>query len=200
MNFPNILTISRIVLSPVFMIFILIENFYFRLVGTGIFLIAAATDIADGYFARRLGRSTGFGKFMDPLADKVLVSTAFLSFVQLGYAHAWMVIIIIIREFFITGLRSLAAYKGTVISPSFLAKAKTMTQMVAIAAILIYANIDPWFSARHDTKIVIPTWSLPLTGWAYNLFDVILFIPLVLTVWTGIDYLLKYGGFVRTNL
>jgi CDP-diacylglycerol--glycerol-3-phosphate 3-phosphatidyltransferase len=199
MNFPNILTITRIILSPVFMVFILIENFYFRLIGTGIFLIAAATDIADGYFARRLGHATGFGRFMDPLADKVLVSTAFLSFVQLGYAKAWMVIIIIVREFFITGLRSLAAYKGTVISPSFLAKAKTFTQMLAVAIILIYANIDPWFSSTHATQIIIPAWSLPITGWAYNLFDVILFIPLILTVWTGFDYLLKYGGFVRAN-
>ncbi len=139
MNFPNLLTLTRIFLSPVFMVLILIENFYFRLAATIVFIIAALTDLADGYYARKLGHMTGFGRFMDPLADKILVSTAFLSFVGLGYARAWMVIIIIGREFLITGLRSMAAYKGMMITPSIMAKWKTGSQMVAVSVILVYA-------------------------------------------------------------
>ena len=164
MNFPNLLTLARIFLSPVFMILILFESFAWRLAATGVFIIAALTDLADGYLARKWGMNSGFGRFMDPLADKILVSTAFLSFVTLGYARGWMVMIIIVREFLITGLRSVAAYKGMVISPSILAKWKTVSQMVAIVAILLYANLEPLLSV---TPKVVPNrlvWMMPLTG------------------------------------
>jgi len=199
MNFPNLLTITRILLSPVFMVLIIIENFYSRLAATIVFIIAALTDLADGYYARKMGNPTGFGRFMDPLADKILVSTAFLSFVSLGYARGWMVIIIVVREFLITGLRSMAAYRGMVISPSLLAKAKTVSQMLAISIILVYAIVEPLFTASLGGPHV-PAWTLPLIAWNYNLFDVIIFIPFVLTVWTGIDYLFKSGGLLRGML
>jgi CDP-diacylglycerol--glycerol-3-phosphate 3-phosphatidyltransferase len=200
MNIPNILTISRILLSPVFMVLMLFENFYSRLAATVVFIVAALTDLADGYYARRMGRYTGFGRFMDPLADKILVSTAFLSFVSLGYARGWMVVIIVGREFLITGLRSMAAYRGMVISPSMLAKAKTVSQMLAIAIILVYANIQPLFYADAPGKTGVPSWILPIFGWHYSLFDVMIFIPLVLTVWTGVDYLMKSGGLLKGTL
>ncbi|OGC96689.1 MAG: CDP-diacylglycerol--glycerol-3-phosphate 3-phosphatidyltransferase [candidate division Zixibacteria bacterium RBG_16_53_22] len=194
MNIPNLLTIARILLSPVFMVLIIFENFYARLAATIVFIIAALTDLADGYYARKLGHPTGFGRFMDPLADKILVSTAFLSFVSLGYARGWMVMIIIVREFLITGLRSMAAYRGMVISPSVLAKWKTVSQMLAIAIILVYANVEPLISHSGPG---IPSWIMPWTGWNYNLFDLILVLPLILTLWTGIDYLFKSGGLLK---
>ena len=200
MNFPNLLTLARIFLSPVFMILILFESFAWRLAATGVFIIAALTDLADGYLARKWGMNSGFGRFMDPLADKILVSTAFLSFVTLGYARGWMVMIIIVREFLITGLRSVAAYKGMVISPSILAKWKTVSQMVAIVAILLYANLEPLLSV---TPKVVPNrlvWMMPFTGWQCNLFDIILVVPLILTVWTGVDYLIKSGGLFKGML
>ena len=200
MNFPNLLTLSRILLSPVFMVLMIFENFYARLAATFVFIVAALTDLADGYYARRLGRHTGFGRFMDPLADKILVSTAFLSFVSLGYARGWMVVIIIVREFLITGLRSMAAYRGMVISPSILAKWKTVTQMLAIALILVYANAEPLMAMHNHDAPAMPIWSLPLIGWHYNLFDVLMFVPLILTVWTGVDYLLKSGGLLKGML
>jgi CDP-diacylglycerol--glycerol-3-phosphate 3-phosphatidyltransferase len=112
MSLPNLLTLSRIILSPVYMVLFLIENPYSRLAATIVFVVAALTDLLDGYLARKRGITTGFGKFMDPLADKILVSTAFISFVNLGYAKTWMISVIIVREFLITGLRSLAAYRG----------------------------------------------------------------------------------------
>jgi CDP-diacylglycerol--glycerol-3-phosphate 3-phosphatidyltransferase len=197
MNIPNILTIARILLSPVFMVLIIFENFYARLAATSVFIIAALTDLADGYYARKLGHPTGFGRFMDPLADKILVSTAFLSFVSLGYARGWMVIIIVVREFLITGLRSMAAYRGMVISPSILAKWKTVSQMLAIAIILVYANVEALFSRINPS---MPVWIMPWTGWHYNLFDLILAVPLILTLWTGIDYLFKSGGLLKGML
>ncbi len=197
MNIPNLLTVARILLSPVFMVLIIFENFYARTAATIVFIIAALTDLADGYYARKLGHPTGFGRFMDPLADKILVSTAFLSFVSLGYARGWMVMAIIIREFLITGLRSMAAYRGMVISPSILAKWKTVSQMMAIAIILVYANVEPLFSSGGSG---MPVWSLPGTGWRCTLFDMILIVPLVLTLWTGIDYLLKSGGLLKGML
>ncbi len=200
MNIPNLLTLTRIVLSPVFMVFMLIEGYGWRLAATIVFTIAALTDLADGYYARKMGHHTGFGRFMDPLADKILVSTAFLTFVPLGYARGWMVIIIIVREFLITGLRSMAAYRGMVISSSFLAKWKTATQMIVISIILVFANVEPFLNDSNLDGSIIPVWSLPLVNWQYNLFDVLIFIPLILTVWTGIDYLIKSGGLLKGML
>lgn len=200
MNLPNFLTLTRILLSPVFMVLMLFEHYYWRLAATVVFMIAALTDLADGYYARRLGHYTGFGRFMDPLADKILVSTAFLTFVPLGYARGWMVIVIVVREFLITGLRSMAAYRGMVISSSFLAKWKTATQMIVIAVILVFANIEPIINGDNPSVSIVPVWMVPYLGWHYNLFDVLIFIPLILTVWTGMDYLLKSGGLLKGML
>jgi CDP-diacylglycerol---glycerol-3-phosphate 3-phosphatidyltransferase len=200
MNFPNLLTVSRILLSPVFMVLIIFESFYWRLAATIVFIIAALTDLADGYLARRWGMNSGFGRFMDPLADKILVSTAFLSFVTLGYARGWIVMIIIVREFLITGLRSVAAYRGMVIAPSILAKWKTVSQMVAIAVILLYATLDPLLSISPKGVPNSLVWIMPITSWQCNLFDFILFVPLILTIWTGIDYLIKSGGLLKGML
>jgi len=200
MNFANFLTLTRIVLSPVFMILMQFEHYYWRLAATVVFILAALTDLADGYYARKLGHYTGFGRFMDPLADKILVSTAFLTFVPLGYARGWMVIVIVVREFLITGLRSMAAYRGMVISSSFLAKWKTATQMIAITVILLFANIEPLIWGGNPGQGIMPIWILPVLGWHYNLFDVLIFIPLILTVWTGVDYLFKSGGLLKGML
>jgi CDP-diacylglycerol--glycerol-3-phosphate 3-phosphatidyltransferase len=185
MNLPNKLTIARIILAPIFMIFLLIDNMYLRYLATFIFIVAALTDLYDGYLARKTGVITGFGKFMDPLADKVLVSTAFISFVALGYVQTWMVLVIILREFLVTGFRSLAAYKGVVILPSFWAKWKTGCQMTVIIIILVYINLE---------STVVPMgsdWRVFTTDSAFRVFDVMIFITMILTVGTGIDYLIK---------
>lgn len=185
MNLPNKLTIARIILAPIFMIFLLIDNMYFRYLSTLIFIVAALTDVYDGYLARKTGVITGFGKFMDPLADKVLVSTAFISFVALGYVQTWMILVIILREFLVTGLRSLAAYRGVVILPSYLAKWKTGCQMTVIIIILVYINLK---------ATLVPlgyNWSIFTTDSALRAFDVMIFIIMLLTVGTGIDYLVK---------
>ncbi len=185
MNLPNKLTIARIILAPIFMIFLLIDNMYLRYLATLIFIVAALTDVYDGYLARKTGVITGFGKFMDPLADKILVSTAFISFVALGYVQTWMILVIILREFLVTGLRSLAAYKGMVILPSYFAKWKTGCQMAVIIIILVYINLK---------STLLPlgyNWSVFTSDSAFRAFDVMIFITMLLTVGTGIDYLVK---------
>lgn len=185
MNLPNKLTITRIILAPIFMIFFLIDNVYSRYFSTFIFIVATLTDLYDGYLARKTGVITGFGKFMDPLADKILTSTAFISFVALGYVKAWMILIIIVREFLVTGLRSIAAYKGVVILPSILAQWKTVCQMTVIVIILIYINLK---------ATLLPlgyNWSILTSNSTYKIFDGMIFLIMLLTVGTGIDYLVK---------
>jgi CDP-diacylglycerol---glycerol-3-phosphate 3-phosphatidyltransferase len=194
MNTPNKLTLSRIILSPIFMFFFLMDNVYARVVSLIIFTVAALTDLWDGYLARKYGISTGFGKFMDPLADKILTSTAFISFATLGYVKAWMIMLIIIREFFITGLRSLAAYRGLVISPTPTAKLKTVMQMVTIVVILLYINLKTVLEAmgRETSFLSSPTY--------LQAFDWMVLVTMVVTVGTGIDYLIKNGSTLKAVL
>ncbi len=194
MNTPNKLTISRIILSPVFMVFFLMDNVYCRVLSLIIFTVAALTDIWDGHLARKYGIVTGFGKFMDPLADKILTSTAFVSFIALGYVQAWMIMMILIREFLITGLRSLAAYRGMVISPTMSAKFKTVLQMVSIVAILLYINLKTIFEASGYTGDFFE--NKLITG----IFDWMILVTMVITVLTGIDYLVKNGSIIKAVL
>jgi CDP-diacylglycerol--glycerol-3-phosphate 3-phosphatidyltransferase len=191
MNLPNKITVGRIIVAPFFMIFLLIDNMYFRYLSTLLFILAALTDAYDGYLARKTGVITGFGKFMDPLADKILVSTAFIAFVALGYVRTWMILLIILREFLVTGLRSLAAYKGVLIMPSYVAKWKTGCQMTVIIVILVYINLK---------STLLPLgyrWSMFTGDWVYSVFDVMIFVTMLLTVGTGIDYLVKSGFLLK---
>jgi CDP-diacylglycerol--glycerol-3-phosphate 3-phosphatidyltransferase len=185
MNWPNRLTLVRIFLAPLFVFLFLIDNVYARLSALIIFALAALTDLVDGWLARKYSITTGFGKFMDPLADKILISSALVAFIALGYAKLWMVLPIIARDFFITGLRSLAAYKGVLIVTTGFAKVKTALQMIAVGAILVFINL----------KTFLPLWDI---NWGIftdpaviTAFDVMLFVTMVVTVWTGIDYLIK---------
>lgn len=191
MNLPNQLTLARIVLAFVFVGFFLIDAPWAKAFSLVIFLAAALTDLYDGYLARRTGVVTGFGKFMDPLADKVLVSSALISFVALGYIKAWMVVVIIFREFMVTGLRLLAAYKGIVIVPSLWAQVKTFLEMTTIAAILIFTNLKAWLVPNgHD-------WAIFYSPWTLKSFNGLIFLAMLLSVGTGIDYLIKNAPLLR---
>jgi CDP-diacylglycerol--glycerol-3-phosphate 3-phosphatidyltransferase len=144
MNLPNALTLTRIFLVPLLVV-VLLTKFEGRLifgvrkelVGAAIFAIASLTDWLDGYLARRRQQVTGFGQVVDPLADKLLISAALISLVQMGLAPAWMVAIIIGREFAVTGLRSLAYSRGVVIPASPLGKIKMAAEVVAILALIL---------------------------------------------------------------
>lgn len=191
MNLPNKLTIARIALSPVFMALILIDDTRAKLASLIVFVIAALTDLGDGYFARRSGRITGFGKFMDPLADKILASTALISLVALGYVRGWMVIVIVGREFLITGVRSMAAYRGMLIVPSFWARLKTALQMVTISVILLFVYLK---------AMLVPLgyeWAIFESLKTMLVFDIMMGITMVVTVATGIDYLIRHAALLK---
>ena len=153
MNLPNKLTLLRIILVPVFMAFLLFQfalpQMYLRYIAAGVFILAAITDGLDGYLARKRGLVTKLGKLIDPLADKLLISAALIALVELGDITAWPAIIIIGREFAVTGLRVVAASEGLVISASNLGKYKTNAQIFAIIAIIMkipYAEILLWIA------------------------------------------------------
>lgn len=194
MNMPNKLTLLRIIIAPIFMYVFIIDNFYARLVALGLFVLAALTDLADGYYARRYGVITGFGKFMDPLADKILVSSALISFIALDCVSPLPVMLIIGREFSITGLRLLAAYRGVVISPSWWAKVKTFTQLCVVGLVLGYVTLITALEYYGSPALS----ALEFDYFFY--FNLLLWITAVITVWTGIDYVVKYFYMIRTVL
>jgi CDP-diacylglycerol--glycerol-3-phosphate 3-phosphatidyltransferase len=138
-NVPNMLTLLRIFLVP-FLVVVLLTKFTGReFVGLGIFLLAAGTDYLDGYLARRTGKITRLGTLLDPIADKLLTSAAFISLVEMDPSHvpAWMVVIIIGREFAVSGLRSIAAQQGVDIPASSLGKGKLVSQVIAISLLIL---------------------------------------------------------------
>lgn len=180
MNLPNKISLFRIFLIPIFMLFMLVD-FGFgelsllgatlpvgHLIGAVIFIFASITDFIDGYIARKHNLVTNMGKFLDPLADKLLVSAALILLVEFGMAPAWVVIIIISREFAVTGLRLILAGGGEVVAANQLGKIKMWTQTVAISALLL-GNIG-----------------FALIGFPFA--TIMLYVCLVFTVWSGYDY------------
>jgi CDP-diacylglycerol--glycerol-3-phosphate 3-phosphatidyltransferase len=186
MNLPNALTLSRIVLSPVFMVFLLADGAQSLHIALGVFLAAAATDVCDGYLARRTGGMTSVGKLMDPVADKLLVSLALVGLLSRGVAGlaAWMVVLIIARELIITGFRSLAALRGVVIGSTRMAKVKTVLQMSLVGwflGALTVLKSAPWLA-----------WTLPSGPTAGAVVEgLLLWGTLVLTTASGLDYLVR---------
>ncbi|MBP3214642.1 MAG: CDP-diacylglycerol--glycerol-3-phosphate 3-phosphatidyltransferase [Clostridium sp.] len=140
MNLPNKLTTLRMILVPFFVFFLLWqhgENYTYRLIALALFIIASLTDLADGKIARKYNLVTDFGKFMDPLADKLLVCSALICLIDLGQIPAWMVVIIIGREFIISGFRLVASDNGVVIAASYWGKWKTTFQMFAVILMIL---------------------------------------------------------------
>jgi len=194
MNMPNKLNLSRIILSPVSMALFMVETPLSRIAGFIIFIVAGLTDLADGHYARKYGIVTGFGKFMDPLADKILVATALIALVSLGYARAWMVVLIVGREFYMTGIRALAAYRGAVISPSFWAKVKTAIQMTAIIFILFMITLDTVTAKSSPPLLILLLFNRQLA------YDIAMGITTVITLYTGLDYTIKYYSMLKDVL
>ena len=140
MNLPNKLTTLRVIMIPFFVFFLLLqncENYTFRMIALALFIIASLTDLLDGKIARKYNLVTNFGKFMDPLADKLLVCSALICLIELNALPAWMVIIIISREFIISGFRLIASDNGVVIAASYWGKFKTTFQMVSVVLLIL---------------------------------------------------------------
>ena len=140
MNLPNKLTTLRVIMIPFFVFFLLWqngENYTVRMIALALFIIASLTDLLDGKIARKYNLVTNFGKFMDPLADKLLVCSALICLIELNALPAWMVIIIISREFIISGFRLIASDNGVVIAASYWGKFKTTFQMVSVVLLIL---------------------------------------------------------------
>jgi len=190
-NLANKLTFLRIALVPVFMLFIFTDHPMTRLLALLIFIGASLTDLYDGWLARRHNYITDLGKFMDPLADKLLVSAAFITFVELQELSipAWMVIVIISREFIITGLRTLAAAKGRVLAASRAGKYKTTSQMTSIIIILIILALNALYKSGYiNLKFENFDWYFTTRLICYWLMA----LTTLLTAISGISFISKY--------
>ncbi|WP_297425129.1 CDP-diacylglycerol--glycerol-3-phosphate 3-phosphatidyltransferase [Clostridium sp.] len=187
MNLANKLTLIRIFLVPVFLVFIAVKNIpYGSFIATFIFILASLTDKLDGYIARSRNQITNFGKLMDPLADKLLVTAALISLVELHVVPSWAAVVIIAREFAVSGLRSIAAAQGRVIAASWWGKIKTVIQIIAIISLLLKVNI-------RDAKIlkifVIDNYYLQEF---FKVFPIMmLMIAVIVTLISGYDYFKK---------
>lgn len=168
MNLPNKLTILRIIMIPVFIIVLMTGHYYTSAV---IFIIASSTDALDGYIARKYNMITNFGKIMDPLADKLLVVSALLCLVELGDVASWMVIVILAREFTVTGLRTVAAASGIVIAAGLTGKIKTVLQMIAVPALLL------------------KNWPFEMIGFPFA--EIMLWASVIMTIVSGAEYVIK---------
>jgi CDP-diacylglycerol---glycerol-3-phosphate 3-phosphatidyltransferase len=157
MNVPNALTLSRIFLVPLLLTVLLTKNVpHKEIIAVAMVLIAAATDWFDGYLARRLQQVSNVGMLLDPIADKLLVSSVLISMVETHQVAAWMVVIIVGREFAVTGLRSIAQAAGTTIAASDLGKTKMVMQIVAIVSLLLVPLIHiAWFVAQISLYLVV---------------------------------------------
>mgnify|MGYP001596230310 CR=1 FL=1 len=190
MNLANRLTMIRIFLVPIFLLFIAAKGIpYGSVLATIIFIIASLTDKLDGYIARSRNQITNFGKFMDPLADKLLVTSALVSLVELHIVYGWVAMIIIAREFAVTGLRTIAAADGKVIAASKWGKLKTVIQIVAIITALI--NLS--YGNRTINMIVNVKETLNV------LTNVFMGAAVIITIISGVDYFVKNKGTIRVD-
>src|SRR5579863_5317939 len=179
MNLPNKLTISRFVFTFVFLIAMFTQFKYHETVALAFFVAGGISDFLDGQIARSRKLITNFGILMDPLADKIMVCSAFIAFVGLNWISAWMVIIIVARELAITGLRLLAASKNVVLAAEGYGKHKTISQIVAIIALLVLDACKEWPPAVQNI----------FAGWGPMFTNIMLWVTVVLTAVSGLIYL-----------
>jgi len=189
MNIANKLTLARIALTVVFMVFLFSKGLTFKVLALLTFAAATWTDFLDGYFAKKRNEISDFGKFMDPIADKVLIISAFLAFVEMKLVPAWIVLVIVLREFIITGLRFIALAKGEVIEAEMAGKHKTISQMVSIYVILFFIVF------KEGSLSIFGFWN---EGLEYLLKEIIFYMMLITALFTlvsGISYLVKNKRF-----
>ena len=177
MNTPNKLTLLRVILVPVFIILLYLDK---MAAAIAVFAIASLTDYLDGYLARKNGIVTTFGKLMDPLADKILTISALVCFLEIDirFLSAWMVVVIIARELIVTGIRLIALSENKVIAASWWGKSKTVSQLIGIIAMMV-------------DKIV------PLQIGDFKITLILIYVMVILTVYSGIDYVRKNFGLLE---
>ncbi|HUT98993.1 MAG TPA: CDP-diacylglycerol--glycerol-3-phosphate 3-phosphatidyltransferase [bacterium] len=194
MTLPNRLTLVRIALAPLFVVAVAVGHFYAYLAALVLLALAALTDLADGRIARKTGTRSAFGEFADPLADKLFVVTALVSFAAVDAVPWWLALIVVWRELIVTTLRAYAAHRGVDIPPSRLGKAKTLLQMIAVLAVLAYLTARAGF---------------PVLGWEWNeildrvcriIYLAILGLSVAQTLLSGAQYLWNARKLLRSGV
>ena len=172
LNLPNTITLARISVVPFLFFLLMSPGPFWSLVLAALFVLASITDFLDGFIARKYNLITTLGKFLDPLADKLIVNTAMILMIPIGRIDAWIVVIIIIRDLIVDGIRSIASSEGIYIQASTLGKQKTLAQIIAVTALMIHY---PFFGLD-----------------AHFVGTVVLCVALLLTIYSGLDYFVKF--------
>ena len=202
MNLPNKITLSRIILVPFFMIIMFLPIPYVNLIAFIVFAVAASTDGIDGYLARSRNMVTNFGKFLDPLADKLLVTAALIALVGQDKLPSWIATVIIAREFIVTGIRLIASGEGRVIAASMWGKVKTVTQIIAISLLLIdkyrlpAEESDIFMLGKLET-LFANFIQAPLEGVIGILSTIMVIVAVITTIYSGYDYIVKNKGVLK---
>lgn len=191
MNLPNKLTLSRVIMVPFFVVFMLLvpKYTYFKWIAFGIFVVASLTDLLDGKLARKYNLVTNFGKFMDPLADKLLVCSALIGMTSLSVIPAWITIVIIAREFIISGFRLIAAEQGVVIAAGIWGKLKTTFQMIMLC---VQMMVMDYYILPGQAQAVPAFYRVLMV-----IGIVTMYLALLLTIVSLVDYLLKNKGILK---
>lgn len=189
-NLPNRLTLGRIAAVPIFLLLLLLNFPFHYFAALAVFVAASLTDLFDGKIARSRGLITDFGKFLDPIADKMLTTAAFLGFMSLGigFGTVWIILIILMREFSVSSIRMIAAASGKVVAADKWGKIKTVMQMVGIIMALAFEGfiaVIPWPALVSDILRIF--------------YNIVLWTSAVLTVFSGVNYLVKNKAFVDPN-
>ncbi len=192
MNLPNKLTVVRIILAPLFLLLMMVEFPFHYLISGLVFGAAALTDMFDGKIARSRGLITNLGKFLDPLADKMLTTAAFLGFMAIGKLDVWALMLILTREFMVTSVRLLAAKDGTVIAAGFAGKAKTVAQFVSILYMLAALEVSSWQHSILSSLALPDAFVTALLAIGYGL----IWVSVTLTVISGIQYVWTYRKYL----
>lgn len=195
MNLPNKITVFRMILIPFFLLLLAVESIPNHItIATVIFIVAAITDHIDGSLARKYNMVTDFGKLMDPLADKLLVTAALVAMVEFGILPTWIVVVILAREFAVSGLRSVAAGDGNVIAASIWGKVKTTTQLIAIISLFIKL-----ISEREDYMRDLFSRVPILETFFSNVPILIMYAAVFFTIMSGYDYFRKGWKYIDSN-
>ena len=206
MNLPNKLSLLRIILIPVTMLFMLpisiygfepegwnsFINEYGMMIAGLVFIIASLTDFFDGQIARRCNLITDLGKFLDSLADKMLVIAILIAFVATGRVSPWLLAIIVLREFMVTGIRLVASKEGVVMAAKMIGKIKTTTQMIAIIYLMFEPMLMKFTGDDYQASLQTPC-AVSIIG------DILFYICVIMTIVSGMDYLIKNKGYLKEN-
>jgi CDP-diacylglycerol--glycerol-3-phosphate 3-phosphatidyltransferase len=201
MNLPTYLTFARILMVPILVVVLMTKVQAYEIIGVVVFWIASITDLLDGYLARRWKQVTTLGKLLDPLADKLLVSGALISLVELGLAPAWMVFIILAREMAITGLRGIASEEGITIAADTMGKWKMGAQIASISCLILGPQLDTWMF--QWTRLGVFEFFIRLNK-PYTFFVgmgvLLLWAAMILALWSAVSYFRSFWRMLGTSI